>query len=473
MSFYRAIIFGLFCLAQNLFASVQALNESQVFEWWDDGIVSAEEAQEMLNLLQENNVHEACILAEIYALETCESEIFDLKSVKTQKSRKRVPKKEPALENKKSKDHERFKGSIIWKLQTDSLGETKKSSVNLQANFYRFNLRLGTQELLTYRYKNNEVYFGQISTKEFHSHIPLDTLWGTALFYPLGNFRIGAALDTAKNIQGSLNYTFNKTSVIGGAYWFSPQQQSLELQAKSPWGEISAWQIIAPNTKFSPLVKLELHNKKKQEFHSLSWKTVAYIHGDSVPLQSHLSTTLLKYKFWGSQNFNFVFPYFWNSKISANTRIAIPLEADTASTKVKFSLESGPEILRGSASVTCLEAENGCTQTDLRAKLTSNPFGNEFVANFSVKQQFIRNKDVSPPHWEIGGAYLRARENFAKISLVFPKGLPQNHIQIRNEVHLATQSYPQIQCNLVSSFEKKKDSRLHPVHGFLQINLGF
>ena len=470
MKFYHVTQFYILLLTQSLFASIQTLTESQVFEWWDDGIVSAEEAQEMLNLLQEDNAHEACVLAEIYALENCESEVTRFESVKVQHPRRQSQKKENP---EKSKISEQFSGRFTWKLQTDSLGEIEKSNLKLQLNFYRFNLRLGSQKLLTYKNKNTEAYFGQISTKEFHSHIPLDTLWGTALFFPIKNFTLGAALDTAKNFQGSLNYAIGKSTSVKSAYWYSPQQQSVALHAKSPWGEISAWQIIAPSTDFSPLIKLELHNKEQQTFHSLSWKTVAYIHGDSIPIQSHLSATLLKYKFWGSQNFNFAFSDSWNSKVSASTRITIPLGADTASAKIKLGGESGPDFLRGSASVTCLEAENGCTQTDLKAKISSKPFGNEFVASFDIQEQFIRNKEVPLPHWEIAATYQPMALNYAKVSLVFPKGIPQRHLQIRNEINLTTQAYPKIRCNLATTFEKKEISRLHPVHGYLQINLGF
>lgn len=470
MKFYHVTQFYILLLTQSLFASIQTLTESQVFEWWDDGIVSAEEAQEMLNLLQEDNAHEACVLAEIYALENCESEVTRFESVKVQHPRRQSQKKENP---EKSKISEQFSGRFTWKLQTDSLGEIEKSNLKLQLNFYRFNLRLGSQKLLTYKNKNTEAYFGQISTKEFHSHIPLDTLWGTALFFSIKNFTLGAALDTAKNFQGSLNYAISKSTSVKSAYWYSPQQQSVALHAKSPWGEISAWQVVSPDADFSPLIKLELHNKEKQNFHVLSWKTVAYIHGDSVPTQSHLSATLLKYKFWGSQNFNFTIPNFWNAKVSASTRITIPLDADTASAKIKIGGESGPELFRGSVSASCLKAENGCTQMDLKAKITSKPFGKDFIANASVQEQIVRNKEAALPRWEIATTYLPTVQNFAKLALVFPKGRPRNHIQIRNEVNISTQTYPQIRCNLTTTFEKKEVSRLHPVHGYLQINLGF
>lgn len=461
MRFILVFIFSLFCLATSSFAAISTLTESQVFEWWDDGIISAEEAQEMLDLLQEDNVHEACILAEIYALETCEATMEKPEKI----SKKRGKKKEPAAKKSVS-------GHLSWKAQTDSLGLLEKSNLNFQLSFYRFNLRLGTQELLTYKNKNAEAYFGQISTKEFHSHIPLDTLWGAALFYPIKHFRIGAALDTAKNFQGSISYSAGKAFDATAAYWVSPRQQSISLQAKSSWGEISIWQLTTPRASFSPLIKMELHNKGQSDKQTLSWKTVAYIHGDFVPSQSHLSKTLLKYKFWGSQNFNFEFSDSWNSKISANSRVAIPLDADTASTKIKLSAESGPSFFRGLFSVSCTDAENGCTQTNLRAKFSSQP-SQFFAGHFTMQTQLTREKGFSLPRWELGTTYQPETQNSAKLSLVFPKGTPKNHIQIREEMNLATQTYPKIRCSLASTLEKKAETRLHPVHGFLQINLLF
>ena len=47
-----------------------SLDEAQVFEWWDSGIIDGDEAREMLDLLEEGNTPEACMLAEVYALES-------------------------------------------------------------------------------------------------------------------------------------------------------------------------------------------------------------------------------------------------------------------------------------------------------------------------------------------------------------------------------------------------------------------
>ena len=182
------------------FAAETALSEAQVFEWWDNGIIDAEEAREILDLLEEGNTPEACILAEVYALESCT-----------------VAETSNKAKNKRSSliPH----GYIEWRGRTDSLGYLESKRTELRVNFYRYSLRLGTQSLLTYKNAGSEAHFGQISTKELHSTIPLDTLWGTALRYPLGMFRIGGLFDTAKTSRVNLGIAPSQSMELQLAYW--------------------------------------------------------------------------------------------------------------------------------------------------------------------------------------------------------------------------------------------------------------
>ena len=146
-----------------------SLNEAQVFEWWDDGIIDGDEAHEILDLLEEGNTQEACILAEVYALESCASE--DIAPVKTKKQRK-AKTQQPATKasvKKQARKSERPSlrphGYVEWKGRTDSLGHLESGRTELRFDFYRYSLRLGTQSLLTYRNEGSEAHFGQISTK--------------------------------------------------------------------------------------------------------------------------------------------------------------------------------------------------------------------------------------------------------------------------------------------------------------------
>ena len=173
------------------------LTEAKVFEWWDDGIVTPEEADEMLALMDEGDMREACALAEVYAGESCD--IFPV----------------PALDSVRK----HYRGHYAAKLRFDSAGALSVQRHEFEFEFRRLTLRLGTQELLTYRSKRGEAHLGQISTRELHSEIPLDTLWGTAIAYTLGMFRLAAMLDTSKTSSIALTAKPSPKFTAQAAFW--------------------------------------------------------------------------------------------------------------------------------------------------------------------------------------------------------------------------------------------------------------
>lgn len=487
---FYALPFFLICAIFKGFALGASLTEAQIFEWWDSGLVSPEEAQEMLDLVQEGNEREACFLAEIYALETCEIQMAPKEKTpakkKTKGTRKTAANGSGKVATNESGNAAKVRGRFFWKAQVDSLGELSKKNYNLQLEFYRFSLRLGTQELLSYKNKGAEAYFGQVSTKELRSHIPLDTLWGTALIYPLGNFTLGALLDTAKNAAAHLEYAFGKAVSISAAYWHRTTQQSIALHGKSSWGEISLWQRFGQTTPgqnpFQPLIKVQLHNDEKRVGQTFSWRTTAYYHGDSLPEQARLSKTLQKYRFWGSQSLSFVFADLANTKISASTRVAMPLDADTASAKIKLQGDSGPRILRASLSATCQDAENSCTTSDYRLQATwralesqtlesagSTDHGN-ITAQGSIKAEYKRGDGFQRPKLELGTAYSQGDLNRFSLSLILPKANIAEKIQIRNQVDMGTEK---LQTSLGVTLSRSRGEHIKPLHGYMQIRGNF
>lgn len=495
---YTLLLF-LICLAIKGFALGQPLSESQIFEWWDSGIISPEEAQEMLDLVQEGNEREACFLAEIYAMETCEIQKAPKEKTPTKKKTKGTGETAANGSGKnRAGSVAKVRGRFFWKAQVDSLGELSKKNYNLQLEFYRFSLRLGTQELLSYKNKGAEAYFGQVSTKELRSHIPLDTLWGTALFYPLGNFTLGALLDTAKNAAAHLEYAFGKAVSISAAYWHSTSQQSIALHGKSSRGEISLWQRFGQtssgqNLFQQPLIKVQLHNDEKRIGQTFSWRTTAYYHGDSLPEQARLSKTLQRYRFWGIQSLSFAFADLANTKISASTRVAMPLDADTASAKIKLQGDSGPRYLRVSASATCQDAENSCTSSDYRLQAlwqayegrgsTYNAFANTYDASGSTnntlgsltlqgsaKVEYRRNDGFHRPKLELGTTYSQGVQNRFSISLILPKANFAEKLQIRNQVDIGS---GKLQTSLGVTLSRTRGQHIKPLRGYMQIHGNF
>ena len=69
----RFILFLVFFFSQAFpsLASDQSIDQAKIFDWWDDGLVTAEEASELLDMIQDGNFEEACLLSQALALETC------------------------------------------------------------------------------------------------------------------------------------------------------------------------------------------------------------------------------------------------------------------------------------------------------------------------------------------------------------------------------------------------------------------
>lgn len=463
--FLLTVISLLFLSAHPLAASI---SEPQVFEWWDSGIISGEEAEEMLILLDEGNTQEACLLAEVYAQESCVEESGE----------KSVGGDNPPRNLKKDRTLKSVSGYVLWKGRTDSAGHLEKWHTELRVDFYRFSLRLGSQEILTYKNQAAEAHFGQVSTRELHSQIPLDTLWGTALQYPLGNFKIGALLDTALNTQGRVSYAGKGRPgfTLDAIYWHrfsgnnsaSPRHSGLNSGAFQIKTQPLSAAIWYQQHQDFPLVRLQLQNVEKMSFAQLNYRASAYIHGDSLPEQSHLSASLAKNRFWGTQTIGFTFPQALNSKLSLSTRMLVPLDADTASGRLKLSAESGPRAFRGAVSATCLEASDGCPTNDIKLQGTAQ-LQEELKFFASARSRHHRGEGFARPHLEAGPLY-QIEDNKAKFTLILPNANPSEKIMFRSEAQVKISP---LEWSLAVTFRQEKDEKIHPIHGAFQTKCFF
>lgn len=464
-------------------ATTNELNEAQVFEWWDDGIIDGDEAREILDLLEEGNTQEACILAEVYALESCSTtDSSTTKSSKTAKAaKKQRERKTPASKTttnrkkvpKKTLPDITPHGYIEWRGRTDSLGHLESQRTELRVNFYRYSLRLGFQSLLTYKNEGSEAHFGQISTKEIHSTIPLDTLWGTALLYPLWKFRLGALLDTATTTRAKIGFVPSKEAELQLAYWHhrqppdSIERHSFSAQMNGNWGSFAAW-WVPENKGDIPLMKLQLHHREKIEYATVAWKADAYIHGDSLPEEAHLSSTIAKSRFWGSQTIGVTALDPWKSKLTVNARTIIPLEGDSSKTRMKASAESGPSILRAAASVTCLQAEEHCRQNDLALKLQATY--DQLVFAGKVRAKHTRGEGFAPTLYEAGAAYTVDDFSSASVAISIPKGVPQRELQLRSSMETGIEY---LRFSMVVTFRRTTEEALHPIHAAINAKVLF
>ena len=468
-------------------ATASPLDEAKVFDWWDNGIISAEEATEILDLLEEGNQEEACLLAQVYAQESCdESPTQKGKSATSQAARSKSPRRPSLVPH----------GYVDWKGRIDSTGHLESHRTELQVQFYRYTLRLGSQELLAYKNQGSEAYFGDISTRELHSQIPLDTLWGTALLYPLGNFHIAGLLDTARTTQVRLGYGQRGAATIDAFYWhgFSNSDvqasdslqadiHSLGLQAKMPFAQVAAWW---QHGQEFPLIKILLYGSEKSSGKNrggtsddgiksagqtvvYSWRTTAYIHREDIPRWARLSNTIQKSKYWGSQSLSMRAPDLLNTKVTANAGLISPLDADTIAVRLKLGGESGPEFLRVAASVTCRDAGSNCQVTDWKGGLSASPW-ELWTLGTSIRVRHTRPEGFAPPHLELSSLFHDLSKSFTKFTLIAPKGRPQEDLRLRTEFLISGDF---VDFSLICTFRGMEQLEPIPVRGFAEAKVRF
>ena len=493
-----AFVAALFALAGDVIAA--PLGESKVFDWWDNGIITAEEATEILDLLEEGNQEEACLLAQTYAQEPCDETAggktragSTLGKISSGKKSAKAPTRPDLTPH----------GYIDWKGRIDSTGHLESHRTELQVQFYRYTLRLGSQELLAYKNQGSEAYFGDVSTRELHSQIPLDTLWGTALLYPFGNFHVAGLLDTAKTTQFRLGYGRRSVASVEAFYWhgFGNIQQtsdslqarihSLGMQTKFPFGQVAAWW---QHGQEFPLIKVQLYGSEKKERDdanagksggkagqngagnsgpsgavTYSWRTTAYIHREEFPRYARLSKTIQKSRLWGSQSLSVRAPDLLDTRVSANGTLIEPLDADTMAVRLKLGAESGPEFLRLSASATCRDAGSNCRQTDWKGGLNLTPW-ELWALGVSARVRHDRPEGFSPPHLEFSSKFTDYGQSYTKFTFILPKGRPRDDMRLRSEF-LISGDY--LDISLVCTFKDVHRLHLTPLRGFAEAKVRF
>lgn len=466
-------------------AQAADVTEAQVFEWWDDGTIGAEEANEMLTLIDEGKTQEVCALAEIYANEPCgtgEQAVFaddefagNRTAGDTPAGKKRAGNK-TAGKSRVKKPSRHYSGHLAAKVRYDSAGHVTAHREELLFNFHRATLRLGTQELLTYKGKRGEAHFGQISTRELKSAIPLDTLWGTALAYSFGTPSLGALglaglIDTSGTLRAHASYTRGKAFTAGASLWKTTDTYSVMAQAAFPFGQVAYWQQFG---KPAPLIHFRLHSRDSSAF---SWRTTGYIHGDSLPPPARLSPSIANRRFWTTQNITYRAKKFFDTRVSASARILSPLHSDSVSGRLALDISGGPPALRMGAKFTCVEASENCRQTIFQGTAgTTREFSTlSAMLTGSARTQHDRTGNSwNRPRIEIGASVSEkksgGREDMFKVTLVAPDASPRENLQIRSETRLTCDF---LEFSLIATFKKSDGAKIRPAHAQISSKILF
>ena len=290
--------------------------------------------------------------------------------------------------------------------------------------------------------------------------MPLDTLWGAALSFPIGKFQLGAFLDTSKAFHTHLGFQVNRSNELSATFWKFPDESALALQARTSLGQISAWYQFGQDF---PLVKIQLQSEKTH----LSWKTTAYFHGDSIPQGLNLSKGIVENRLWASQTVTAHWPEALNTSFSAKARVLSPIGSDSVSARFKLSLETGPERLRPSLSATCLEASENCSGTEWKGSVESA--WEQFTFKSSARFRHSKGR-TKPPRIEIGASYRKSSRTFAKLTLAFPEANPAKSIFMQNEFRIDNDF---LGCDFIFAFKKTRKTHFQPNYAHLEASFKF
>lgn len=124
----------------------------EIFWWWDDGLISYDQVEEFLVLLEHEDEEGFCSLMENYLGQSCSTD-----SLKTTKRKYQYAK-------------------MNWKTEIDSLSELKKQRFQFKANFtpFHFEARPDSIFTLTYQRKKNTAILGNLTYSHLNTGIPLE-----------------------------------------------------------------------------------------------------------------------------------------------------------------------------------------------------------------------------------------------------------------------------------------------------------
>jgi hypothetical protein len=150
----------------------------------------------------------------------------------------------------------------------------------------------------------------------------------------------------------------------------------------------------------------------------------------------------------------------------------IPLEGDTSKTRFKATSESGPSVLRGTASATCLSAEEHCRQKDFDFRIQSSweIDREQLVFSGKVRTRHTQDEGFSVPLYEAKVAYVADAFNNASVAVTIPKGAPRREIQLRSSAEVGNDF---LQLSLAVTFRRTAEEALHPLHAAIKARINF
>lgn len=383
-----------FLLHYNAEALPQA---EEVFWWWDDGLISYEQVEEFLELLNTNDESGFCALMEGYLNQSCPS------------------KKKPITKGGLKSNVKKKYAKVHWKAEIDSSSFFQNQRFHITTFFkpFTFEARQDSIFTLTYQRKKNTATLGHITYSLLGTGIPLAPVRGYfgELFINTASMGFLFTQDLDWGVQMNLT----KSSHHFKWHFYSFQRNPFILVLyKNKIADISLWCDLK---SLAPLARLRLKFPEKKTS-SWEWKGDFFYHQkDSIKAPIHLPKSVVKNSLWSVQHQNFKTSFL---SLSFYEKIGIPIDTGITqiSLQVAVKLFSSKNFLETTFS--CRDAHQHCKEPQARLHLFINP---KKELEFFVKSQ-IQGKSFST-WWELpqtifGLNYIPEKEVSFKNELVFP-----------------------------------------------------
>lgn len=412
-----------FFLVLFLFSHSFAITETEVLEWFDDGLIETIEVYDFLELLENGNDEEAEALA------------FSLGLLEKEKMPKRTPKK--------------FQGTFSARLSLDSIGNIISHKEELLLKYSAWNFRGDNfgRWLLAYQKDNYEALGGYLNDSDIKFLFPLQTIPGSWIAFHNSIFSLGGLLGTNQSYAGMLKlwklrfWVLNMKSENTLAFDFSDKEFSFAL--------------LHTLEQEKNLFRMET-NFNGGKFYKWNLRGLFFFHQDSSEQYwLDLPQSVKSSKLWTSQSQNINLK---NVSFSLEERIRIPLDSGNVFYGLNFKVQKKKGFFRF---LTALAYKNSSTKQNLFTLRTEPAFLFSDLLFFGKLQHNFYNEWQHIPKFSLGFKTENILFFHCKMEFIFPEygASDKRPYQFRNEAGIKTE---QIAINLKFHWKRKPKKEWSP-----------
>ena len=314
-------VIALLFICCGLSLAAEALTPEQVFWGWDDGRLTYEQVEELLELLEREDEANACALWYAYVGEPC-----------------------VGYEALNSDDEIPVHARVVWRASLDSLGVPYAQSLRAETNYTRYRLKLlwkgdraalrkrPAEGRLEYSDKKAGAVFGNLTYTDVQSPFSLTKFFGYAghITFPVVDMSALLTLDSSYGLR--LGTGNKKTVAASGMGIYHEKDCSGFAHVFIPGAEFA----LGWNEHWKTPLVLGKFNYSEKTVRKFQWNGIVYWHqNDSLRGPFQFPSSVATNEWWVTQRQSLA----WSDwTFSWNERLFIPQDTGAASLEGAFAI---------------------------------------------------------------------------------------------------------------------------------------